>query len=1166
MKINVSYMSFLTKKSGIKDLFKIMKICLLLLFVFTFQMMAHDTKAQDAVIDLKKSTITVGQLITEIERQTDYLVVYSNREIDTEREIHLQGNAEKVSILLSKAFSNTDIGYDFENNYIVLSKKASRNANTVITPIQSNQQKKTVTGRVTDENGEPIIGANVVEKGTTNGTVTDIDGTFSLRVEEDAVLHISYIGFVSQDIKIKNRTNFDFILVEETEALQEVVVVGYGVQNKRDVSTAISSVKAEKLENKPITDLRESLAGRMAGVQVMQAGGGPEGKLSIRIRGTSTITAGNEPLYVVDGVPMDVLIHLNANDVESIEVLKDASAAAIYGSRGSNGVVLITTKNGKAEKLEVQYDGHYGFQKLSKKLPMLNAYQYAKLAKDAHDNAYLDEVPTGSADDPNSVRKKGYQKVPEELFPYLEGVPGLTDTDWQDEIYRTAPTVSHNLSVSQKRKTTDFYISGNYFKQEGIIICSDIEKYSARLNLDSHFNKIKVGVNFSPTYSKANVVNSDSQYSGGGVVASALGSLPIWPVYNEDGSFNFDGNGKLRINPDYQHSEILNPVAIARLVKNEVDRITLGGRMYFEYEFFEGLSYNVSAGGEFYTINANRYTPSTLQKIGKNYYGLKADPVASADANYYYNWLVENKLSYTKSFNDHYLNAIFVQSAQKATHKTLDVTGTGHPTDHIEIIPDGGGVTLTSGSSNESQWSLASYLARVQYNYQGKYMASAAIRADGSSRFGTDSRWGYFPSASAAWRISDESFFKAWNNKSIVSDLKLRTSIGVTGNFNIGNYDHLSTVNTSEAYILGAGDGSVFSAYSPAKAENRRLRWEKSVMMNAGIDLVLLNGLLGLTAEYYNNNTKDLLLTVPIPRTAGYNSALMNIGKVNNRGWELQVSSQKQFRDFGYNLSANISTNRNEVIALGPENADIISTGSTSNTYYLTRVGERIGNYYLLVQDGIFSTEEQLLQYPHFDDTHVGDFRFVDVDGDGILDVEKDRAVVGNYMPDFTYGGSLGFNYKGIDLGLDFQGVYGNEIIHLNRRYYDNITGNFNGTTVALDRWVSESEPGNGKVNRANRKTKGNNGVSSTWHVEDGSFWRLQNITLGYTIPRNITTRININRLRAFVSGKNMVTITNYSGYNPEVNRRTGSALTPGEDYGSYPLAKVVTFGLSITF
>lgn len=1123
--------------------------------VFLLMLFCSDTFAQQATITLTQGRKTILSVFEEIEQQTKMTIAYNESAIDVRQTIDINVTNQPLAETMAIVLKGTNLTYRIQGKQIILITRPKE--------IPLNKY----TGVITDPYGESVIGASITLKDNTSiGTITDFDGNFSIEAPVGSTLLVSFVGYISKEIKLGNKTSLQITLKEDAQILDEVVVVGYGVMRKRDVSTSIAQVKAEDIAGTPVTDFRQAIVGKMAGVQVLQPSGDPEGTATIRVRGISSVNAGNDPLYIIDGMPVERgLANLNNNDIESIEVLKDASSAAIYGSRGSNGVVIITTKQGQSEKLTVQYDGYYGIQKVSKKLPMMNAYQFAEVARDGHNAAYLAEVPTGSPDDPNSVRPQGYHQIPTELFPYLNGEQGLTDTDWQDEIFRTAPTTSHNISLSGKGKNIGYFISAGYYKQDGIIIESDFEKYSTRLNLDGKYNKFRFGVNFAPSFSRSNRVNANNPYGSGGIVASALAMPPVWPAYNSDGSFNYQGNGYWRIGTDYQHNEIRNPVALAKLQSDEVDRYALVGKLYAEYEFIKGLTYNISLGGDYYGAHNDTYRSSSLPLSGSRYYDKASNPVGYSSSSFYFNWLIENKINYVTTFNDsHNINAVFVQSAQKETLKGNRVYATDYPNDYIQTID--GGKTYYDGASEKTQWSLASYLARVQYSYLGRYMASAAIRADGSSRFGKNNRWGYFPSASVAWRISDENFFTESKALKFVDDLKLRASYGATGNFQIGNYEHMSTMSGDD-YILGSGGGSLVSGYKPDQVRNDDLTWEKTSMINVGFDLQLFNGLLGLTVEFYNSNTTDMLMDTPIPSITGHQETRMNMGKVNNRGWEFLLTSQKSItKDLKYSFNANFSTNRNEVKELGYGKSEIIDIGSVAHAYYITQVGKPIGSYYLLVQDGIFETEEQLKQYPHFANTKVGDFRFVDVDGDGVLDVDKDRTIVGNYMPDFTYGFGGTVHYKNFDLSFNFQGVYGNEILNLNRRYIDNMEGNVNGTTLALDRWQSPENPGSGKVNRANRKTTGQNGRTSTWHIEDGSYLRLQNLSLGYTLPNAWTQRMRIQRLRAYVSGQNLWTSTDYSGYNPEVSKRPSSALTPGEDYGTYPLAKVFTFGLNITF
>ena len=1106
-------------------------------------------------VSFGSNKVTLKSAFEKIEQSSKYKVAYNSSQLDANRTVTLTKKSDDVFGMLNQLLKGTNCTYELEGNYIIIKSQHKGKA-------QSHGKKIKVKGVVKDETGEPVIGATVMEKGSANnGVITDIDGNYTIEIASDGLLAVSYIGCKDQEIKVNGREVINVNLADDNKVLDEVVVVGYGVQKKRDVSTAVSSVKAEALANNPSTDFRQALAGKMPGVQVTVPSGDPEGSVSIRVRGVSTVNAGSDPLYVVDGVPMERgFANLNTNDIESVEVLKDASAAAIYGSRGSNGVVLVTTKKGTSDKLSISYDGYVGIQNVSKKLDMMNAYEYAEFVKDARDNAYLSKVPGGSASDPNSVRPKGNMQIAADFFPYLQGVKGLTDTDWQDAIFRTAMTTGHNVSLSGKSNSINYFVSGNYMKKEGTIIGSDFEKYGGRLNLSGQHKRLKFGVNFAPSYSVSNTVDASG---AGGIVQSALMMPPIFPVYNADGSYNYQGNGYLRIGTDYEHNEVLNPVAMARLQSNVTDRMSITGKVYAELELMKGLSYKLSLGGDYYGAHNDKYRQSSLPLKGKDYYDSPSNPVGYSSSSFFFNWLVENQLTYTTTINKkHNITAILVQSAQKETKKIDNVTATDYPNDYIQTVNGG---TVTKGGSDKTQWSIASYLARVQYNYEGRYMLSAAIRTDGSSRFGKNNRWGYFPSASVAWRISDEQFFKNVKELSFINDMKIRASYGVTGNFEIGNYDHLATMSTDN-YILGANGGLLQYGYKPDNIKRDDLSWEKNQMINAGIDLQMFDGYIGFSVDYYNTNTSNMLLYVPVPLLTGYSTSLQNIGKVNNRGWELALTSQHTFANgFGYSFNANYAKNTNEVKELGPGNAPIISTGSVGHAFYKTEVGKPIGNYYLLVQDGIFATAEDLKKYPHFDNTEVGDFRFVDVDGDGKLDLDKDRTICGNYMPKFTYGFGGKLWYAGFDMDFNFQGVYGNKILNLNKRYLDNMEGNTNGTKIALDRWRSPENPGSGSVNKANRKQTGYNSRTSTWHLESGSYLRLQNLSLGYTLPRALTQKFKVEKLRVYVSGQNLFTITDYSGYNPEVNARPSKNLTPGEDYGTYPLARTYMFGLNLT-
>ena len=1126
----------------------------ILLVLFLSFMTCFTVSAQKVTMQFRQ--VKLAKVFDAITQQTGLTVAYSRPTVNPDRIVSVEANDEELSSVLGKLFTGTNVAFEIGEKKIYLKEKAALDAT------QPNGKIRKIAGVIVDEKGESVIGASVAVQGTTLGTITNVDGEYTLAdVPESAEITISFIGYKTLVFKANDKALSRITLKEDSEILDEVVVIGYGSMNKRDVTTSIARVGGEELKDMPVTGFDQALVGKMAGVQITQTTGKPNGGTTIRVRGTGSITAGADPLYVVDGVPLErassALETVDMNDVESIEILKDASSAAIYGSRGSNGVVMITTKKGASGKASVNYNGSVGFQSLSKKIDMLDAYEFAAFARDGHNGSYLTSYPNASPDDPNDVREKSYDKIPPELFPYLEGKPGLVNTDWQDALYRTAPITKHSITVSGGNDKTKFFISGNYLNQKGIIVNSGYERFGARLNFTYKTDKVELGVNFTPSYSIEDRVDSDNNK---GVVINALMMPPVWPVYNEDGSYNYMGNGYWKRGIDYQHNAVLNPVAMANLTKDQVTHANLLGNFYFQWEIIKGLKYKISTAANYNYFYNEYYRSSELPLQGDKYFTSPSNPVAKSSGTYYLNWLVENTLNYQKRFNDHNLNVIVGFTAQKDMMKKHSVEATDFLNDLVQNVA--GGIVSTGGADSQA-WALASFLARAQYDYKGKYLLSAAIRADGSSRFGKNNRWGYFPSVSVGWRVISEEFMQDIN---WISNLKLRASYGISGNFNIGNYEHIALLSYNQ-YVLGKGEGTLVSGLRPSQLPNDDLSWEKTRMYNVGLDVGLFKDRLTFELDVYQSNTYDLLLDVPIPQITGFSDMRKNIGEVRNRGVEFTIGTHNNWNGFKWDASFNIAANRNKVMKLGPEDAPIITSAGVSHAYFKTEVGQPIGNYFLLVQDGIFESQEELDAYPHFKNTKVGDFRFVDVDGNKEMDLDDDRAVVGNYMPKFTYGFMSSFSYKGIDLSFNMQGVQGNKILNLQRRYIANMEGNVNSMTVALDRFQSIENPGNGQVNRANRKSTGNNSRTSTWHLENGSYLRMQNITLGYTLPKKAVKKIGLESLRLYFSGQNLFTITGYSGYNPEVsNYNSNGALTQGVDYGSYPLAKTYSFGLNVSF
>ncbi|TKC62332.1 TonB-dependent receptor [Pedobacter hiemivivus] len=1071
-------------------------------------------------------------------------------------------------------------------------------------------QTSEITGIVKDEAGQPLLGASILLLNTkTNekkGIMVNGEGKFSIKGLSANVpysISASFIGYVTKTIdnyvlKAGEQATLLIQLNPASTTLTDVVVVGYGSQKKKDVTTSIASIKAADLENQPISNAAEAMVGKMAGVQVSQGSGTPGGALSIKVRGVGTITAGSSPLYVIDGVPIsnDNINNLNTNDIASIEVLKDASSAAIYGSRGSNGVVLITTKQGKNGISTINVNSYTGWQSLAHKIDMMDAYQYSQMVLDSRNNTYADamqainrknvalNLPTinYSLSDNNSIRLANAGAgntsavIPLEILPYLQGQQGLTNTDWQDEIFRTAPIQNHSISASGGSENFKYYASMEYFDQDGIILNSGFKRYSGRLNLEANKGVFRYGVNLTPSVIKENRVNATGPYTASGIVASALHYSPIWPVYNNDGTFNFSQNswspGTITTLPNNTtvsgngETQAWNPVALAMLQKDDVGANRLTGNAFIEVGVLKDLKYKIQLGVDLFNSSEDTFRPSIIPQSNTIGNPL-SDASGTSRSIKETNWLLEQTLNYVKTVGDHSFNALLGWSTQKDDLSgNYAVASKGFISDQVEYLSAG---LVTSGNSTRSQWDLTSGIARLQYNYKGKYLLTGSMRADGSSRFGSDNKWGYFPSVSAGWRVSDEAFLKSIET---ISDLKLRVSYGLTGNFKIGDYTAQGIINNF-GYVFGGTTPVVVNGAAPVAKPNDKLRWEKTAQLNFGFDVALFKNQLTLSVDVYNSDTKDLLLNVPVPLSTGFSSELINIGKVNNKGIDLNLGTQQQFGQLKWTASGNFSKNKNKVVELGPGNADIIKTGSVANAYFLTRVGEPIGSYYLPVVLGVFKNQAELDAYPHYTDTQgnydlntakPGDFKFKDVDGDGVIDLTKDRELVGNYLPKFTYGFATSFEYKNIDLSAAMQGVYGNKILNLSRRYFANKEGNMNNMISSLDRFISESNPGSGNDVRANRVAKGSNGTTSTWHVENGSYLRIRNIALGYTLPEKLAKKIAMSKVRLYVAMQNPFTFTKYSGYNPEVTNRS-EATTNGEDYGVYPTAKTTSIGINIT-
>lgn len=715
------------------------RICLCILCAACISFSAS---AQNKSVKVNVKDVTVKELLKAIEAGSTYKFAYVDTDIDLSGKVTVNAENEDIVSILKKVLP--DVNVTFRDQTIILNKKAPSQA-----PAQKvvKQGPRVVTGKVVDKEGQPVIGAMIIERGTQNGAGTDINGNYELKLKgESPVLEVSLIGYNTATAALtSNQTKADFVLEEEAIRLDDVVVIGYGVQNKRDVTTAVSSIKAEDFANTPTTDFRESMAAKMPGVQVLNLGGQPDGNVTVRVRGIQSATSGNDPLYVIDGIPCDsrAFANLDGNDIESLEVLKDASAAAIYGSRGSCGVIIVTTKRGGGEKPVISYDGQFSLSNVSKKIDMLDAYEFATMFRESRNGSYLFSDPTGSISDPSAGRPEVYHRIDPLINAYLEDKTGtLTNTDWQDEIFRTALSHKHSLSVSARTKNYNYYIGANYLYREGTVIGSDFERYGIRANLDGKKGNLKYGVSFSPSYSKTNYVDTDSQYGGDGIIASALMAPPIFPAYNSDGSYNWDMNGFLKKNSwNTQTNEVLNPVALALEVDDVREKLNMVGNVYASYEFIKGLEYKLTMGGDYYSYIRNYYRPSYIPLKGVKYYDAPSAPTAANYANSYFHWTISNQLSFNRKFGDHSINAVAVYEAEKQTIQTSAIKGTGVVGDDKVRTTKGKTLSVDDTYNNKYAYTFASWLVRAQYSYKGRYMVSASIRGDGSSRFAPDTRW-----------------------------------------------------------------------------------------------------------------------------------------------------------------------------------------------------------------------------------------------------------------------------------------------------------------------------------------------------------------------------------------------------------------------------------------
>ena len=990
------------------------------------------------------------------------------------------------------------------------------------------QQQQTVKGIIKGPDGLPVIAANISQKGTNNATITDLNGNFTLNVTgRQPVLVISYIGYVTTEVNVSGRAFVEVVLQEDVAALDEVVVVGYGTMRKKDVTGAVSSVRSGEITKNATSNVMQAIAGKMSGVQVVQNSGTPGGDVSILIRGVGTINDAS-PLYVIDGVPVSGgMWYLNPNDVESIDVLKDASATAIYGSRGANGVVMVTTKQAQEGHTEINFDYSYGIQHSAKTYKMLDASQYAALHNEMRTNAGPEYSLNPAFADPESLG---------------------AGTDWVDAIFRTAPMQKVNLSMLGGNQKISHATSLGYYTQDGIMKNSSYNRLSLQSNISSKLASnitVRANVNLSAENRRTQPVST--------VIQNAMRILPSIPIYDDNGEYagptgNAEWNGNA-----------LNPVAIINEQNYRMKGFRMLSNISLEWEIIKGLKFKTTGGAELGYDYNNSYIPK--YKWGMNESKNTMQTVTSAYEQLY---LWDNTLNYDKAFGKHRINAMIGTSYQEYKKESVSGAGSGRASELTTELDNATKATDVGG--NSYRWALMSYMARLHYSYDDRYLLTATFRADGSSKFGKDNRFGYFPSFAAAWNIGNEAFMQSVKP---VSLLKLRAGYGQTGNQNIGAYAFADKLSVNGVYNFGSQRGfesNLVNLIYPYLLSNPSVKWESVEQYNVGLDIGFLQNRIVANLDFYVKNTRDMLTKKPVPQTSGTSLEQadwppVNIGKVLNRGFEFTVNTKNFVGEFKWETSLNMSFNHNEVVSIGgPEILNGVS---------LIREGQPINSFYGYELGGIYQTLDEVFTGPvmenrapdkashnPYKNASPGDMWFVDVDGNGEIN-DLDRTVIGNPSPDCIFGFNNTFSYKNFDLSIFFQGALGNQVWNGVRASHESMNSTYNQLATTLERWTGEGS--SYSMPRAIYADPNNNSRASTRWLEDGAYAKLKNLTFGYTLPEKWIRKAKMKALRLYVSLDNLCTITNYSGLDPE-------AGLSGLDYGVYPSARTYMFGVSVKF
>ena len=1097
---------------------KVMKTTLFLILVAISQVIAVGTYSQNTRISLNSKNSTLKDILAQIEYKSEFFFMYDATKVNVDQKVDIYAENQLLTKILDLMFENKGISYTINNRQIAL--YSFENVDQVV-------QSLKVSGKVTDSSGSPLPGVSVVVKGTTNGTITDSNGNYSFsNVPEQATLQFSFVGMKGQEVAVGTRTIINLTMVDDAIGIDEVVAIGYGTQKKRDITGAVGSISAKDIINSPASNASQILQGRIAGVMVTPESGAPGAAVNVRIRGIGTVNS-NDPLYVIDGMPSNSMSNINPLDIESIEILKDASASAIYGARAANGVVLITTKKGSVGKTNIHFDSYMGISAAWKEPKRLNSDQYYDLHKTAFENSNRP------------------------VHPNLESSYALGySTQWWDEITQDATVQNHYLSVNGGTEKVRYSVSGGYFKEEGLIKKSDFDRISFRINTDFNLSKwVKAGVNLG-------VINTSRNLSDG------IGGIGIEPfIAAIDPSMDPK-------TPNYEFEKYMvprmndgkNPAGqIARAFDLNKD-FGIQGNAYIDFNIWKGFVFKTNLGIGNSHFNSYGFSPKYFLSPREN---APQNTVSRGYTNSQ-SFLWENTISFTRKINqNHDLSLLAGTSAESFLRNSFSASKQNSPSNDIYQRTIGAATTNPMADGSIGSNALLSIFGRLNYSYKDKYLLTANLRRDGSSRFDEEKKWGIFPSVSLGWRLSEESFFKNLNT-GIIDYIKIRAGWGEIGNQNIADNAYISLISggNSRRYVFG---NSVFQGYSPSNVGNPNIQWETVEQTNIAFDIALFENKLSLTADYYIKNTKGMLLRLPLVYYSGYpGDPWDNAGTVQNKGLELEMTHRNQISDFNYEIALNFSTLHNEVKSMG---LGVPLFGTVSKT----EVGHPIGSFYGFIMDGIFQNATEVADglQPN---AKPGDIRFRDIAGpkdatgsftgpDGKID-DNDKTHIGNPIPKFLFGTNINLNYKNLDLAIFLQGISGVD------KYSNYARMNLDASqNVELSQYLGAWR-GDGTSNlhpRISVTDQNNNYRTSTYFIEDGSYLRVKNIQLGYTLPVNVSKLVKVSSIRIYASGQNVWTFTKFSGLDPE--RGNSSPLNVGTDIWSVtPQPRTIMGGISVNF